>query len=146
MEFDEIKTASLLLMHWSPNVHPPTKGIHTIRTKNSLSMRSVCKKLHHVRKEKVFIHDTQTWGRTNIYLYFPAPHFSSLSHPNDHDQFQWFDEFSLNTFSLNFLFHSFDDSYGITLKFLHMLRGEVFIQGSQNKHWYPHNSDANQVC
>ena len=55
------QTVSLLPMLCSPNVRPPTRGIHTIRTKNSLSMRSVCKKLHHIRNNEIaFMHDTQT--------------------------------------------------------------------------------------
>ena len=59
MAFDEIKlqACSDALI---PNMRPP-RGIHTIKAKNSLSMRSVCKKLHHIRNnEIVFMHDTQT--------------------------------------------------------------------------------------
>ena len=76
------------LMHWSQNVRPPTKSIDTIRTKNSLSMRSVCKKLHHVRTRNcIHARYKKHEVEINIYLFFPALHFRSLwPLHNDHNQ------------------------------------------------------------
>ena len=63
-----------------PNMRTPTRGIYTIRTKNSLSMRSVCKKLHHVRIMKLYscmIHKREV---EQIFTCFSLHHISVPYH------------------------------------------------------------------
>ena len=81
------QTASLL---WCTDPKYASTKRYSHRQSKELTFHAIClqKITSRQNNEKVFIHDTQTWGRTNIYLFFPAPQFSSLSHPNDHDQFQ----------------------------------------------------------
>ena len=102
------QTVSLLPMLCSPNVRPPTRGLHTNRSKNSLPMQSVCKKLHHVRTRKLYSCMIHKNVRQNKYLpgfpctKFQFPMTSKWSRPI---LMIWWIFF--NTFSLHFLFPQF---------------------------------------
>ena len=117
------------------------------QNKGSLSMR-IYQKLHHVSTKNCICLWYENMRQNQIFTcYSFALYWDPLAIHNAMITTNTirFDECSLKCFSSSFLFHRFVDRYGITLK-LNMLRGEMFIQGSRQEHWYPSSSEADQVC
>ena len=95
-----------------------TRGAHTIRTKNSLSIRSIKSYIKLDKENCIYVWYEKHEVKTNIYLLIPCTSLAIPLPSTITTNTIRFDEFSLKTFSLHLPFHRPIDSHGIACNFL----------------------------